>query len=56
MGKVTIEPKFQLAEIDDPLVNSMLERIERIADAYHKFVELKILDIKYKENKNELSV
>ena len=51
-----VEPKFQLAEIDDPLVNSMLERIERIADAYQKMMALEITDIKYKENKNELSV
>ncbi|MDD5220747.1 MAG: hypothetical protein PHV11_09290 [Candidatus Bipolaricaulis sp.] len=47
-----IEPKFQLAEIDDPLVNSMLERIDRIADAYHKFVSVEIPEIKYEGSEN----
>jgi hypothetical protein len=51
-----VEPKFQLAETDDPLVNSMLEHIDRIADAYHKFIGVEIPEIKYEGSKNELSM
>ena len=37
-----VETKFQFAETDDPLVNDMLERIDRIGDAYKKMSELDI--------------
>jgi len=45
-----VEPKFQFAETDDPLVNDMLERIDRIGDAYKKMSELNTTETKYKEN------
>jgi len=45
-----VETKFQFAETDDPLVNDMLERIDRIGEAYQKMSELNITETKYKEN------
>jgi len=45
-----VETKFQFAETDDPLVNDMLERIDRIGEAYQKMSELNITEIKYKGN------
>jgi hypothetical protein len=44
-----VEPKFEFAETDDPLVNDMLEHIDKIADAYQKMMAVTITDIKYRE-------